>query len=310
MRTLLLFFLLSTSVVARAVPPPETDPIKENFDEELLPDATSYNKELKNRYSLFLHKRTYLLPITYNWKTHEEIYRGLPALSPKTDPFYQNKEAEFQISFFIPAYREVFGSDWDLLFAYTHHSWWQVYNSAWSKAFRETNYMPEIYFRKVNKDPLRLSLFDAIALDVGLIHQSNGQIQLVSRSWDRAFARAYFVTQTMSVSLALWARLPEKPDQDENRNITRYMGHGEITALKTFGIHTLEVKMPFSERPGLEVHYSYPWYGNLRLFMMGQVGYGHSLIEYNKETQRIGIGITLENFIDKKKSAFTVLPAP
>ncbi|MCC6138202.1 MAG: phospholipase A [Bdellovibrionaceae bacterium] len=300
MHKLLLIFLF-TSGICHAQQEPLTTNVNENVDQELSPDSTSYNKQLKNRYSLFLHKRTFLLPFTYNWKTHQELYSGLPGLAPKGEPFYQNEEAQFQISFFIPAYREVLGSDWDLLFAYTHQAWWQLYNSTWSKPFRETNYMPELFFRKVNKDPLKMSLFDAVAFDLGMVHQSNGQIQLVSRSWDRVFARAYFVNPTVSLSIAVWARIPERPHEDQNRNILRYMGHGEITALKTFGIHTVEVKMPFSERPGLEVHYSYPWYGNLRLFVMGNIGYGHSLIEYNKETQRIGMGITLESFIDRKK---------
>jgi phospholipase A1/A2 len=304
LRILLVSLLLNCSFAFAETKNAELSPTSINpvaAEDELLPDSTSYNKYLKNRYSLFLHKRTYFMPFVYNWKPHNDIYDGLTALPPQADPFYENKEAEFQISFFVPVYREFFNTDWDLLFAYTHRSWWQFYNSAWSKPFRETNYMPELFFRRVSSDPLKIFSLSAVAYDFGYVHQSNGQIQLVSRSWDRVFARAYLVGETVSITVTAWARIPEKPSEDQNSNIYRYMGYGEISALKTFGVNTLEIKVPFSERPGLEIHYSRPWYGNLRWFLSGNFGYGHSLIEYNRETQRVGVGITLENFMDRKR---------
>lgn len=287
------FFSFATDLSLTAAEAP-------HLEEELSPDVSSYSKNIKNRYSLYLHKRTYIIPFSYNWKTHEDIYSGLPSLTTNNAPFYKNEEAEFQMSFFIPVDRSFLSTKWDLLFAYTHKAWWQVYNPAWSKPFRETNYTPEVFFRRVNEHSKPHSIFDPVAYDVGIIHQSNGQIQLVSRSWDRLFARAFFVSESVSVTLSIWTRLPEKSNENENRDISRYMGYGEVHALKTWGTHTVEIKIPISERPGLEIHYSKDWYGNLRWFVSGNIGYGHSLIEYNKETQRVGVGITLENFMDRK----------
>lgn len=268
-----------------------------------LPDVSAYDKLLNNRYSLFTHERTYILPFSYNATPHNEIYSGLLGLEEqqKGVPFYGNTEAEFQISFFIPIYRHIADSKWDLLVAYTHHAWWQVYNSSWSRPFRETNYKPEIFFRKVNHEPTTISIFNVVAYDVGYVHQSNGQIQVVSRSWDRVFGRTYLVSPSFSLSLEAWIRLPEK-DDDDNTDILTYMGLGEATLHKSFGNHTIEAKVPFAAKPGLEFQYSYPWHDHLRWFVSASTGFGHSLIEYNKESQRIGVGITVETFMDKQNT--------
>lgn len=71
------------------------------------------------------------------------------------------------------------------------------------------------------------------------------------------------------MTLEAWFRLPENSNED----IQRYRG--------------------------VELMYSYPWREHLRWFITGRKGYGHSLIEYNERTERIGVSITLENLMDK-----------
>ncbi len=282
----------------QAPTPPQTPQ-----EEEFTPDVISYSKPLKNRYSLFLHKRNYLLPLTYNRKTHNELYSGLVSglgSSAPKEPYYQDTEAEMQISFFVPLFHDVLNSGWDMLFAYTFHSYWQVYNSAWSKPFRENNYNPELFMRRNLESSWLKKSFMVSVMDFGFMHESNGQIQLLSRSWDRAFARMHLLNQHLSAIVTVWYRLPDKPEKDDNPNIYRYYGYGEITLQKSIGAHTIDFKIPFSERPGLELNYSYPWKDYGRFFLNLRQGYAHSLIEYNKEIQRIGIGITLESFSDKR----------
>ena len=267
--------------------------------ESYTPENNTYQTLLNTPYSLFIHDRTYLLPVVYNWTPHTEIYSGLAKAQPSGQPFYGHVEAEFQISFFFPIYRRFLRSDWDLLAAYTHHAWWQIYNSAWSKPFRETNYRPELFFRKVNDHPVRIFDLNLAALDLGYMHESNGQVQVISRSWDRLFARGYFLNDNWSMALEAWIRLPEKSNEDDNEDIQRYRGVGQIVVHKSIGSHSLEVKVPFAQNGGVELMYSYPWREHLRWFVTGRTGYGHSLIEYKERTERIGVGITLENLMDK-----------
>lgn len=263
-------------------------------------DLESYNKYLENQYSLFMHKRSFFAPFSYNGKTHNEIYSEYGKISDETKPYYENIEAEYQISFFMPFMRQVNGSNWDLNIAYTQRAWWQIYNSSWSKQFRETNYTPEIFGRHIFVESGSLFSMRLVALDLGYMHQSNGQVDFISRTWDRVFARAYWGNEESTMSLAVWAQVPESASKRENDDILRYIGIGELTLSHAFGFHTVEAKIPLSVKPGIELLYSYPWTGRMRWFMSVNSGYGQNLIEYNKEVQRVALGITLENFMDKK----------
>lgn len=267
-------------------------------------DISRYNKLLDTPYALFPHKGTYLLPVSYNWRPDQSLYAPLVQNVPNRNSheYYQKTEAEIQISFMIPAYRRLMGTQWDVLFAYTHRAWWQLYNAAWSKPFRETNYTPELFARRLDTHPWQIFGFDLVAYDIGLVHESNGQIQLLSRSWDRAFARTYFRgSHNMFLILSGWVRLPEESDRDDNTRILKYMGMGDAELYHRFGSHSWSVKVPFARYPGVEFKYSYPWANGLRWFVDYRFGYGHSLIEHDREIQRLGLGITLENFMDKEE---------
>lgn len=190
------------------------------------------------------------------------------------------------------------------MFAYTHRAWWQLYNASWSKPFRETNYTPELFARHLDHHPWQIFGFDLVAYDIGYMHESNGQIQILSRSWDRVFARTYFRHATASMFLVLsgWIRLPEESEKDDNTTIQKYMGVGEAELYQRLGSHSLSVKVPLAQYPGVELKYSYPWTNGLRWFVNYRFGYGHSLIEYDREVQRLGVGITLENFLDREEN--------
>ena len=278
----------------------EITPAQTVQKEDLLPEGSSLNKTLKNRYSFFLHKRNYLLPVSYNWKPHNDLYSAIDPQKNATAPFYEKTEAEFQISFFAPLIETVFIDDLDLLLAYTHHAWWQLYNSSWSKPFRETNYAPELFLRKsieLKEGNERRYLF----LDLGYIHESNGQFESLSRSWNRVYLRSHLSAENFLVILSTWYRLPEKSSEDENPGIQEYYGYGDISMHYSLGSHTVDLKLPFSKSPGVEFGYSYPLKDFYRLYVNYKYGYGHSLIEYNKTIERVGIGITLESTMDRRE---------
>lgn len=268
----------------------------------LVSEVAEYERLLNSKFALFLHKRNYILPITYIWNPSEEIYDSITsgATGDRGD-FYSHQEAEFQFSFFIPVYRKPFSFKGDLIAAYTHHSWWQVYNTDWSKPFRETNYNPELFYRRVNPSLGKIFGLDMVAYDFGYMHQSNGQVQQLSRSWDRIFFRTLLTNKSLSFVLSAWARLPERPGQDDNTDIVGYMGSAEIEIKKNFSKLTIETKVPLARKPGVELNLSYPWENHFRWFVSGQVGYGHSLIEYDRDTSRLGIGFTLNSFLDNQE---------
>lgn len=264
-----------------------------------------YDNLKRTRFSLLPHNNNFLLPYVYNWMPNESIYSALKALNTRKEKpdYYKNQEAEFQLSFAIPVITKLADRDWDILFAYTHHAWWQVYNSEWSRAFRETNYMPEFFSRYVYSEPKKILGIKLVALDSGYIHQSNGQIEILSRSWDRLFARAIMTTRNFTFVVMGWYRIPERKDDDENRDITDYMGLGSLEIARNFGKHTLHFKTPlFSRHLSVDLKYSFPFQEGLRWYASYESGYGHSMIEYNKPTQRFGIGVTLESLFDKKSN--------
>ncbi|MBC7533801.1 MAG: phospholipase A [Oligoflexus sp.] len=110
------------------------------------------------------------------------------------------------MSLFHPVYRKILNSTWDLNVAYTHYSWWQIYNAHWSKLFRETSYNPEIFARLLFPEHFDLLGVRIFNFDLGYMHESNGQIQLVSRSWDRFFARSFFLSDSYTGTLTVWTK--------------------------------------------------------------------------------------------------------
>lgn len=272
----------------------------DEIPDPLAKEKEGYFKLLSTKYVLLPHKGTYLLPIVYNTKPHEDLYSQIKGtMDPQKGDFYKKEEAEFQISFMIPIQNKLFGSNFDLNIAYTHHAWWQLYNKEYSRPFRETNYMPEMFVRYVDPSTSKFAGFDLMAADMGFAHQSNGQIQIISRSWNRLFGRAFLQSHGFKFLVTGWYRIPETAKEDENRDIYEYMGYGELEIAKTLGRHTLTLKAPLVARHfSADFKYSYPWKDNLRWYFSYESGYAHSLIEYNRYTQRFGAGFVLDSFID------------
>ncbi len=270
------------------------------MEDSIIDRKNEYANLHRSRFALIPHKTSYFLPFVYNWMPHEDIYKEVKEIDKDnhSSDFYKKNEAEFQFSFSIPIVRDINGKDWDIMVAYTHHAYWQIYNSDWSRPFRETNYMPELFSRYVYDKPKKIIGLNITALDVGYVHQSNGQIHLLSRSWDRIFARTLLQHKHFNVMLSAWYRLPERKDQDDNPDIQDFMGLGELELIRNFGKHKIHYKMPLlAKYLSHDIKYSYPMQKGLRWYVSYQSGYGHSLIEYDRRTQRLGIGFVLEHFI-------------
>ncbi len=259
-----------------------------------------YLSLLDKNYGFIPYRGTYLLPLSYSNDPNRKAYESITSLEEFSDrgQFNQNLEAEFQISFAFPIVRKL-GGKYDLLMAYTHQSWWQVYNSDWSKPFRETNYMPEVFLRNIGANTM--SLFgldiDLLAYDFGYVHQSNGQIQELSRSWDRVFLRGVTYIDKTLISMTIWYRFPEKSSDDDNSDIYKYKGYGEIDIIHSFKKSDIHFRfVPGESRQGYELTYTYPINKGLRFMAKASYGYGLSMIGYDHDARRIGLGVSFFNF--------------
>ncbi len=239
------------------------------------------------QFAISPHRANYII-YTYNDDPNED-----PFEVDATD-FLERDETKFQVSFKMSIATELFGGGTDLLFAYTSVAWWQTFNNDISNPFRETNYEPEIFLQTYPEDDV-LGL-DLTSWEFGINHQSNGQSEPTSRGWDRAIAStAIELTDDLVMGLRAWHILDT---QDNNSDIERYMGYGDIGLgwVPNRNTFTLQYR-PASEGDAVQLTWSYPISKYLRLYAQYWNGYGESLIDYQVRTKRFGIGIALNDVL-------------
>jgi phospholipase A1/A2 len=268
-------------------------PVKERLAAE--------RESVQRPFTIMAHEPNYLLVGAYNaqgWDS--ELFKEAWG-----DPDYSNRdvEAQFQISLKVPLAIGLFDQRMDLYGAYTNRSFWQVYNDDYSKPFRETNHEPEIWAQFGND--WTLFGFANTLNAVGLVHQSNGQGGVLSRSWNRLYANFIFEKGRWAISVKPWLRLDRHRSKDDNPDITDYLGHGELRlAYERHGhVYSLMTRNQIEsgfDHGALEFSWSFPVfdYPYLKGYIQYFNGYGESLIDYDHRTNRIGIGIALTDWLD------------
>jgi len=202
-----------------------------------------------------------------------------------------------QLSFKVKAKEAVFGQDnVDLWFGYTVTSFWQAYNKGISSPFRETNYEPEAML--VFRTNYTLAGFRGRFVNLGLVHQSNGRSQPLSRSWNRVYAQFGLERGNLAVLIRPWYRIPEKVEDDDNPDIENYMGYGDLQLVYSKGRNAysllLRDNLKHSDNHGaMQFSWSFPLYGRLKGYVKYFNGYGESLIDYNYRQQTLGVGVSL-----------------
>jgi len=271
-------------VVAQAAPP----------DPELL-SALSRHWELDDaaKQGAFLfrpHRPNYFLPIKYSTSPNNTPFQDTFNLG--LDPV----EAELQLSFKVKGKEGVFGNDnVDLWFGYTITSFWQAYNTGISSPFRETNYEPEaILAFRTNYE---IAGFRGRLLNLGMVHQSNGRSEGLSRSWNRVYAQIGFERGDLTLLIRPWYRIPERY-KDDNPDIEDYLGHGDLLAVYRKGrnAYSLLLRNNFKSsgnRGAVKLNWSFPLYGRLKGYVQYFNGYGESLVDYKHSQQSIGLGVSL-----------------
>ena len=208
-------------------------------------------------------------------------------------------ETKFQFSFKLKALEGMFGTDADLWLGYTQQNQWQVYNENISAPFRETNYEPEVFVTL----PTRFDLLGLSGrfINLGFVHQSNGQSNILSRSWNRIYAQVGFEHgDDFSLLFKPWYRIKENASEDDNPNITDYMGNFEAVASYRMGKYTLSAlgRSTFDfDRGYLQLDWTFPLQENLKGYVQFSTGYGESLIDYDHDQNTLGIGIMLTDWM-------------
>lgn len=219
----------------------------------------------------------------------------LPATYAKNVPNDERKrfETKFQFSVQKPVVYDLLGLKETLAVAYSQTSWWQTARP--STPFRESNYRPEIYLKFDTRD-----IFEWINLNelqTGFLHESNGKDGEDSRSWNRIYAQAKFDLGKLTLTPRAWVVVG---DLGDNRDIKDYMGKADISASWTYHGHIFNAmvrsNLQFDKtyRGAAQFDWLFPlgnngFYGYLQYF----TGYGESLIDYNRNTDKVGIGLTL-----------------
>ncbi|WP_278405725.1 phospholipase A [Pseudoalteromonas ruthenica] len=262
----------------------------------------------KNRNVITPHKRNYILPVTYMKHPNEEPFGDISALGDTdTGENLDNVEIKYQLSLKVPLYDNFSDEDQAVYFGFTLQSYWQYYNKDISAPFRETNYEPEIFW--INYlDPENVLWGDEMAIAVGAVHQSNGRSQPYSRSWNRLYVDFIWEKDGYVFSFKPWYRIPEDEkedpmvaDGDDNPDIYKYMGYFELKGVRRFEEHEfsfmLRNNLNSDNRGAIQLDWSFPVWGRLRGYAQYFNGYGESLIDYNQDTERFGVGILLTDLL-------------
>jgi phospholipase A1 len=186
--------------------------------------------------------------------------------------------------------------------AYTQQSYWQVFDSGASRPLRENNYEPEIILSlgidnqvdgvKKNTIPRMLNL--------GLVHQSNGRSNPISRSWNRFYLESgWELNDQLSLMVRPWWRVPES--RDDNPDIEKYMGYGDVTLRwedmkrKNSATFMLRNNLRSDNKGFAQIDLQRQVFNNpyLKLHLMLSTGYGASMLDYNHAQNMLGIGISL-----------------
>ena len=233
--------------------------------------------------------------------------RGAPASEP-----YQRHEMRIQLSARTKIASGLLtgptssGKD-SLWFGYTQQSYWQLFNGAISRPFRTTDHEPEVFYVYPTDAPLPFGWRWRYS-GVGLVHQSNGQSNPLSRSWNRWYLMTGAeLGNRWQLHLKAWKRISESAPNDDNPHIQDYIGRGEVklgwnvndqnylgfTARGSLGQGKGSGRIEWLRTLGEG------WNGgksNLRLHVQLFSGYGDSLVDYNYKRTVLSVGFSLLDF--------------
>ncbi len=251
------------------------------------------------------HKQSYLLLFAQSSQANDKPTSPNPQNQVLTPVPQENRDMKFQFSMKhdLADFRR-YGSLW---FGYTQLSFWQFYDAADSRPFRENNYEPELIYSIRPNDLFTKLDINPSVLNFGLVHQSNGQSNPRSRSWNRGYIQpgiehSYPGDRRLVVLLRWWQRLKEDVATDDNPDIGNYLGYGDIE-LRYSQNSMWEISV-IARTHSVQLDLAAPWTAwrlltlaspgehNTNIHLQYFNGYGESLIDYNHKHETWGIGLS------------------
>ena len=247
-----------------------------------------------------VYKQNYFL--VYSHSSHPNNTPGSPNPQSQVPYTYSldNKEMKFQLSIKGHMLGENRHTLW---FGYTQLSFWQIYDSAHSTPFRESDYEPELIYSYRPADKVVWPGLRSSFVNTALVHQSNGQTQPRSRGWNRLYIQVGLERELgdgdrIALIPRLWRRIGAgAAADDDNPDILTYYGRGDLEARY---YHGQDVYLSIARIHSLQFDYATPMpklFGvqirNTNFHVQLFDGYGESLIDYNQRHATIGFGISM-----------------
>lgn len=247
------------------------------------------------------HRQNYVLPLSRTDAVNNAPYQPtLDALAaagviPQASVPLDATEARFQLSLKVKVWDDIVPGRADLWFGYTQQSAWQVYNRDISSPFRNTDYTPEAMLA-VRTDVDLGASWRWRLLTLGLVHQSNGQSKPLSRSWNRVYADFGLERGAFTLSVRPWHRIKESAEKDDNPDIHKYLGNGDLVASYQMRGHQFGALVRHSASSGrgaAQLDWSFPLSGPLRGYVQVFSGYGYNLLDYQHRQTVGSVGFLL-----------------
>lgn len=289
----------SVSVATPAVPAeaavaaaPSTKVMKPDTPISRMSQEWELDKAAKRgRYAVHQLLDNYLLVANQSNATNDRPFRAFLRDGYKS----KHVELTYQLSFKAKLLESIANTPIDIWAGYTQKSFWQAYARTESSPFRETNYQPEVMaVMPINKSIGNVTVRFA---SLGLVHQSNGQSSSLSRSWNRFYGQLGLESGDLGVTARVWKRLDNAKSNNDNPDITDFMGHGDvrITYRDKGYEYSAMVRRNFDTHKGaLQASVAFPLVVNLKGYVQVFTGYGQSLIDYNYSQKSLGVGVLMD----------------
>jgi phospholipase A1 len=188
--------------------------------------------------------------------------------------------------------------------AYTQQSYWQIFDGGASRPLRENDYEPELILSlgiDNEVDGVKNNYIPRM-LNLGVVHQSNGRSNPASRSWNRVYLEGgWELTDRLSLMVRPWWRIPENGKKDDNSDIEKYLGYGDMTlrwetpSRKSAVSVLLRNNLRSDNKGFAQIDLQQRVFNNpyIKLHLMLSSGYGESLLDYNHSQNVFGFGLSL-----------------
>jgi phospholipase A1/A2 len=176
---------------------------------------------------------------------------------------------------------------------YTQKSFWNIYSE--SSPFRDMNYNPGIGLAKIFIS--KGLLFGSGAIQI--MHESNGQYGENSRSWNYLSLTAkYYINLNLNISGEFW--IPYI-DSQGNKDLLDYKGLGRININSIDNTQKWWFELQLNPRKGwgninttASISFKVSSSSNQYIFLCLQDGYAESLLDYNKYSMNLRVGICIK----------------